>query len=1648
MKICFLCTFVGDIARVTHAIGLIIESDSENLSLKTHSSTLKRLIHCKCTTGTKTQDMPIFKASNKIIYFAHVPKCGGSSVQEYLQTRFGSLAFTDQDFYSRPCSQRWTNSSAQHVSVDALGRLFPSGFSDASFAVVRHPVDRLVSEYHYLRDHLKTLDQNDVFSTWLADLEQALKDTPLIYDGHVRPMAVLVPTNATVFRLEDGLDQVVGYLDELVGARAETIRMKRLLVRDTSIPKVVPSENDIAAIERIYASDFERFGYDRKTFSSLGRASPRLRQTQVSPEPIQRHDRSDHAAQFRSMGVNSFLAGDVVNAHASLRFALNCAPEDPQSHALIANTCLRLGALNLATDHAERALRHQPDNRDALVALAGARLRLKDRRAREAVEALALYPELGDFPKLLRIALQVMENEDEHEATLFDLAEYLETHSEDVLAGELLAETFGAFSEAGDKDRLREFLEGVGIKADKADLTPLPKPAVEQEAIVDIIIPVYNAIADLDLCLKSIRKFPSLAMRHIILVDDCSTPQSAAWLIDYQERHADVRLFRNQENLGFTRAVMAGVAQSSAPYMLFLNSDTQVTAHWLDYMLEAMQAGPLTALVGPLSNDGFYQTIRPSHAAGRKPLIELSPDQIAAQVLTITQRAFPRVPFLSGFCLLAHRAAFDLAGGLDCEAFPHGYWEVQDLCLKLIDLGFDSVIADNSYVQHSGGGSTPSERKKDLSINGRNMMFTRYSALRVLMAEAVSSREPEVARHRQAWFERDLFRSFAKMETSTLSSAQLARTVQQTCLKEPPASVFGKEVCLFVTHCPLGAPLEYTLTYIEALKRAGLLVIVCLAAEDLTIPVADPIMDWADGVLIRENSGYDFGAWADLLRRFPHCWDAERLYFVNDSILGPFQSLDPIISSIRDRNAGFFALSEVTSSNSYHAQSFFFGWNKQNLKSIELRRYWDDVINFSDKGQVIFHYEFSIAQLSQDLPDGSQHIAFGFQEIFGVAHSEISLFNTSHSGWKRLLLVGFPFVKTDLLRDGVLHVDTSNWEDFCAVHGADVGSMKRSIEASRLNRLSYTFQRVEASPCPAPVQHSSSSTGIETVAPLSAVFPKTIWMLWLQGWHAAPEIALASRQSWLRFNPSWRVHSLSLAGLGDFLPAATVERLTSEALTPEARSDLIRLELLHRYGGVWADATTICTRALDEWLPARMASGFFAFRQPAPDRPLSTWFLAAEAGSTIVNRWRCAAEAYWRDRISSDSYFWVHDLFAECCKTDSNFATNWHKTLSLTADHEGHFGPDSPALLRPPALQELERLTSNQPVLKLTRKLAPHDGKSLMAGILGFALGNSVIESTKVAPRRLLVAWYGSFPGHGTIGDQRSAEALIAHLVGAGHQVMHATAMPLDLPGAKRVDWRSVDLASIDATIFVCGPILLSHPETKALFARFANKPLVGAGVSLLPSEHSNFADPFDFVLARQGTTERYGDLAVIAPDEVSKECSAAKALQTQKVIGISLRGMQDDYGSENCLSHTTDFEIRRVLSKIGAVHRVRVAPLENHLARAGQTANAIEAAYAKCDLVITSRFHGAITAMRQGVPFIAIDQISGGAKVHDLLSGLGWDHVYKISETNSDELTVAALALLNDPELDRLNTAMQLSIRAANRTLSRLDDWLNATIL
>ena len=274
-------------------------------------------------------------------------------------------------------------------------------------------------------------------------------------------------------------------------------------------------------------------------------------------------------------------------------------------------------------------------------------------------------------------------------------------------------------------------------------------------------------------------------------------------------------------------------------------------------------------------------------------------------------------------------------------------------------------------------------------------------------------------------------------------------------VKAPWADIgVDDEICLFVTHAPVGQVSEYTLHYLMSLCAAGLRVVVCPIVQDLDVPLQRELVEPADAVLPRLDGGFDFAAWADMLAALPQIWDARRVYFVNDSIIGPFQSLNPLIDHIRQRNAGFFALSECTNSV-YHAQSFFFGWNRVNLSSEALRAFWRTVAVQRSKDRVVFDYEHQIAPLSGELPDASQDFVFGMAKIFGADARHISCINPTHHAWRHLLSSGFPFVKTDLLRDGVGSVDASDWEEVCRAHGADIGALHRHIESSRVYRTAF-----------------------------------------------------------------------------------------------------------------------------------------------------------------------------------------------------------------------------------------------------------------------------------------------------------------------------------------------------------------------------------------------------------------------------------------------------------------------------------------------------------------------------------------------------------------------------------------------------------------
>lgn len=221
--------------------------------------------------------MPFFRTPGptrgQLVYYAHVPKCGGSSIASYLKERFGTLAFHDNQYLTPPEPQRWTKSSPQHVDRATLDRLVPIEFFDHIFAIVRHPLARAISTYHFQLELERSIPENTRFGDWLKSLADADPNDPFRYDNHTRPMTDIVPEGAAVFYLEHGLDGLIPWFDQLTGTqdgpRAIVPENKRGDHVKKGAPKgrVSPSDSDLALLAEIYKADFDRFDYvvDQKT---------------------------------------------------------------------------------------------------------------------------------------------------------------------------------------------------------------------------------------------------------------------------------------------------------------------------------------------------------------------------------------------------------------------------------------------------------------------------------------------------------------------------------------------------------------------------------------------------------------------------------------------------------------------------------------------------------------------------------------------------------------------------------------------------------------------------------------------------------------------------------------------------------------------------------------------------------------------------------------------------------------------------------------------------------------------------------------------------------------------------------------------------------------------------------------------------------------------------------------------------------------------------------------------------------------------------------------------------------------------------------------------------------------------------------------
>lgn len=102
---------------------------------------------------------------------------------------------------------------------------------------------------------------------------------------------------------------------------------------------------------------------------------------------------------------------------------------------------------------------------------------------------------------------------------------------------------------------------------------------------VSIIIANFNGEKYLYNCLTSV-----LATKYknyeLIIIDDGSTDNSLKIIERFRKNDSRIRVLKNEINLGAAASRNKAIAKSGGEIVVFLDNDTQVTAHWLENLVE------------------------------------------------------------------------------------------------------------------------------------------------------------------------------------------------------------------------------------------------------------------------------------------------------------------------------------------------------------------------------------------------------------------------------------------------------------------------------------------------------------------------------------------------------------------------------------------------------------------------------------------------------------------------------------------------------------------------------------------------------------------------------------------------------------------------------------------------------------------------------------------------------------------------------------------------------------------------------------------------------------------------------------------------------------------------------------------------------
>ena len=172
---------------------------------------------------------------------------------------------------------------------------------------------------------------------------------------------------------------------------------------------------------------------------------------------------------------------------------------------------------------------------------------------------------------------------------------------------------------------------------------------------------------------------------------------------------------------------------------------------------------------------------------------------------------------------------------------------------------------------------------------------------------------------------------------------------------------------------------------------------------------------------------------------------------------------------------------------------------------------------------------------------------------------------------------------------------------------------------------------------------------------------KVIWTCWLQGIENAPKLVQKCVASMRQYSNGYDVVVIDNKNVSDYVQVPEyINEKYAKGIIPHAHySDLIRLLLLQKYGGVWIDSTILLTNILPKYITD---AELFVFRG---DRVGQTFiynpFLAAQPNHPIINSLLNLLLEYWKKENKLVSYSIFHLFFTIAVEVSDENRALWEQ---------------------------------------------------------------------------------------------------------------------------------------------------------------------------------------------------------------------------------------------------------------------------------------------------------------------------------------------------------------------------------------------------